>query len=246
MTKFIVFTTPRTGSTLLVKSLDTHPEIFCAGEIFLLSGTQFHGECSFPFWKLPLPKKALDLLNYPKMWMSLVPFLNRFYTPVKGEKAKGFKMMLFQTYYTPGLIKYIKKHNIKVILLLRENLLKNTLSDLRARNTGVYHNNGSVVEKLPKFHVDIDALNKKMAEIAGIQKELENITASMDTLKITYEDFENWDATMSKVLNFINVKDIALPTVSKKLNPDKLEDMIENYDEMQTWLKQKKYAHFLD
>lgn len=41
MTKFIVFTTPRTGSTLLVKSLDTHPEIFCAGEIFLLAAPAF-------------------------------------------------------------------------------------------------------------------------------------------------------------------------------------------------------------
>ncbi|QEC69589.1 sulfotransferase [Panacibacter ginsenosidivorans] len=246
MTKFIVFTTPRTGSTLLVKSLDRHPEIFCAGEIFLLNGTQFHGECSFPFWKLPLPKKAIYIMNFPNMWMNLSSFLKNFFTPANGEKAKGFKMMHFQTFYVPGMIEYIKKNDIKVILLLRENLLKNTLSDLRARDTGVYHNSGNVAEKLPKFNVDIPQLEKKMEEIAGIQKELENVTSSMNTLKITYEDFENWDATISKVLNFINVENIQLPPVSKKLNPDKLEDMIENYDEMAAWLKQKNYAHFLD
>ncbi|MBG9376851.1 hypothetical protein I5907_11430 [Panacibacter sp. DH6] len=246
MTKFIVFTTPRTGSTLLVKSLDTHPDIFCAGEIFLLSGTQFHGECSFKFWKLPLPKKAIYLLNFPNMWMNLQSFLNRFFTAARGEKAKGFKLMHFQTAYLPGITGYLKNNNVKVILLLRENLLKNTLSDLRARHTGVYHNSGAGTEKLPKFKVDLTTLGKKMAEIDTFNKQLEQVTASMDRLKITYEEFDNWDATMNKVLNFINVPDNKIAPVSKKLNPDKLEDMIENYDEMKTWLQQNNYAHFLD
>lgn len=246
MTKFIVFTTPRTGSTLLVKSLDTHPDIFCAGEIFLLSGTQFHGECSFKFWKFPLPKKAIYLLNFPNMWMNLKSFLNRFFTPKKGEKARGFKLMHFQTAYLPGIIDYLKKNDVKVILLLRENLLKNTLSDLRARHTGVYHNSGASTEKLPKFKVDVETLGKKMAEIDTFNKQLEHVTADMNRLKVTYEEFDNWDATMQKVLNFINVSGKSIAPVSKKLNPDKLEDMIENYDEMKAWLQQHNYAHFLD
>lgn len=246
MTKFIVFTTPRTGSTLLVKSLDAHPEIFCAGEIFLLGGTSFHGECSFRFWKLPVSKKLIYVLNFPNMWMNLKSFLSRFFTAKNGEHAKGFKLMHFQTAYLPGIIDYIKKNDVKVILLLRENLLKNTLSDLRARHTGIYHNSGKTTEKLPKFHVDTAVLGKKMAEINSINKQLEQTTASMDRLKIAYEDFDNWDATMSKILNFINVKDIPLTPVSKKLNPSKLEDMIDNYDEMKNWLQQNNYAHFLD
>jgi len=246
MTKFVVFTTPRTGSTLLVKSLDTHPEIFCAGEIFLLGGTSFHGECSFHFWKLPLPKKMIYVLNFPNMWMNLKSFLNRFFTSRNGERARGFKLMHFQTAYLPGITEYIKKNDVKVILLLRENLLKNTLSDLRARQTGVYHNSGKSTEKLPKFHIDLELLGKKMAEIERFNRQLEQTTASMDRLKITYEEFDNWDATMSKVLNFLNVKNIPLAPVSKKLNPSKLEDMIANYDEMKSWLQQNNYAHFLD
>lgn len=246
MTKFIVFTTPRTGSTLLVKSLDTHPEIFCAGEIFLLGGTQFHGECSFHFWKLPVPKKMIYMLNFPNMWMNLTSFLNRFFTASNGKTAKGFKLMHFQTAYLPGITAYIKKNDVKVILLLRENLLKNTLSDLRARQTGVYHNSGKSTEKLPKFHVDIEMLGKKMAAIHDINKQLEQTTASMNRLKVAYEEFDNWDATMSTILNFIDVKNIPISPVSKKLNPDKLEDMVANYDEMKNWLQQHNYVHFLD
>jgi len=178
--------------------------------------------------------------------MNLTSFLNTFFTGKNGVHAKGFKLMHFQTAYLPGILDYIKNNDVKVILLLRENLLKNTLSDLRARQTGVYHNSGKGTEKLPKFHVDLDMLGKKMEEIDGINKQLEQATASMNRLKIAYEDFDNWDATMSKVLNFINVKNIPLTPVSKKLNPDRLEDMIENYNEMKNWLEQKNYAHFLD
>ncbi len=246
MTRFIVFTTPRTGSTLLVKSLDTHPEIFCAGEIFLLGGTQFHGECSFHFWRLPLPKKLIYLLNFPNMWLNLKSFLNHFFAPKNGIHAKGFKLMHFQTAYMPGIIDYIKKQDVKVILLLRENLLKNTLSDLRARDTGVYHNSGSVTEKLPKFHVDINLLSKKMGEIENFNKQLDQKTASMNRLKVAYEDFDNWDATMSRILKFLEVENIPVAPVSKKLNPDKLEDMIANYEEMKNWLQQNNYAQFLD
>ena len=246
MTKFVVFTTPRTGSTLLVKSLDTHPEIFCAGEIFLLGGTSFHGECSFRFWKLPLPKKMIYVLNFPNMWLNLNRFLNTFFAPKKGVQAAGFKLMHFQTAYLPGITDYIKQNEVKVILLLRENLLKNTLSDLRARQTGVYHNSGATTEKLPKFHVDLDMLGQKMAEIDGINKQLEQTTAGMDRLKITYEAFDDWNTTMGKVLDFLRVSNLPPSPVSKKLNPNKLEDMIENYDEMKQWLQQNSYAHFLD
>lgn len=186
------------------------------------------------------------MLNFPNMWMNLKSFLSRFFTAKNGEHAKGFKLMHFQTAYLPGIIDYIKKNDVKVILLLRENLLKNTLSDLRARHTGIYHNSGKTTEKLPKFHVDTAVLGKKMAEINSINKQLEQITASMDRLKIAYEDFDNWDATISKILNFINVKDIPLAPVSKKLNPSKLEDMIDNYNEMKNWLQHNNYAHFLD
>jgi hypothetical protein len=180
------------------------------------------------------------------MWMNLTSFLNKFFTAKNGERAKGFKLMHFQTAYLPGIVDYIKKKDVKVILLLRENLLKNTLSDLRARHTGIYHNSGTSTEKLPKFRVDIEMLGKKMAEIASINKQLEQTTAAMNRLKITYEEFDSWDITMSKVLNFINVKDIPISPVSKKLNPDKLEDMIENYEEMKHWLQENNYVHFLD
>ena len=68
---------------------------------------------------------AMWIFNYPKIFLTLNGFLNKFYAlnNQSGIKAKGFKLMHFQTYYTPGILNYIKKNNIKVIVLIRKNIL---------------------------------------------------------------------------------------------------------------------------
>src|SRR3982750_2120913 len=126
MTKFVVFTTPRTGSTMLIKTLDLHPEIFCAGELFFFKGDIYHKEARYRFWKFPVEGKLNYIINYVKLFFTLTNFLNRFYkTNDTSIKAKGFKLMLFQTVYTPGIFRYLKRHDVKVIVLVRKNILRN-------------------------------------------------------------------------------------------------------------------------
>ncbi len=248
MTKFVVFTTPRTGSSLLVKTLDKHPEIFCAGELFFFKGDIYHNESRYHFWRFSfLNNKINYLINYPKLFLTLTGFLNRFYASDSELQAKGFKLMHFQTYYIPGIFDYLKKNNIKVIVLIRKNVLRNTLSDLRARTTRVYHNDHEgQVAVIPKFKVDIDELGKKMKQIEGFDKQLEVSTSNLNRKIVYYEDFENWEKTISDILNYLNVTNIPLPPASKKLNPDKLEDMIENFGEIKTWLHKNDYNKYLD
>jgi Sulfotransferase domain len=249
MTKFIVFTTPRTGSSLLIKSLDQHPEIFCAGELFFFKGDIYHNEQRYPFLRLPVNNKINYLINYPKVFLTLNNFLDRFYSEKKNEsiKAKGFKLMHFQTYYTPGIFSYLKRKDVKVILLIRKNVLRNTLSDLRARSTKVYHNEGDdAVATIPRFKVDIHELGKKMQQIEGFNKQLVESTENLNRKIIYYEDFENWDDTISDVLDYLQVSKITLQAASKKLNPDNLEEMIENFSEMSGWLTQNGYGKYLN
>lgn len=249
MTKFVIFTTPRTGSTLLIKTLDTHPEIMCAGEIFFFKGAVFHNECRYHFIKVPFIGNKLNyVVNYPFIWLKLKEFLNKFFnTNSKGEKARGFKLMHYQTYYLPGIFDYLKSNDIKVIVLIRKNVLRNTLSDLRARSTGVYHNAAGVnVNAIPKFKVDIDELGKKMKEIEGFNRQLEKTSAGLNSRIFYYEDFENWGDTIGQIQRFIGVKEEGLKAASRKLNPERLEDMMENYAEVKQWLSSNGYAQYLD
>ncbi len=250
MTKFVIVTLPRTGSTLLSKSLNRHPEIFCDDEIFHFGFRDYFSKNQFRFLKLrSLPKKINYVINYPLTYLKLRGFLNRYYTNKPNEhfKARGFKLMYYQTYYTPGLISYLKKNNIKVILLLRENILRNALSDMRARSTGVYHhqdNNEEIRSGLKKLNVDTQELQKKMSAIVKQNKKLAGIVSDMDYIKIRYEDFSDWDKTMNRIEAFLNVSTTVISAGTQKLNPDNLQDMIENYSEVESWLRQNNYSEF--
>ncbi|NNV57449.1 sulfotransferase family protein [Limnovirga soli] len=249
MTKFIIFTTPRTGSTLLIKSLDTHPEILCAGEVFFFKGDIYHTEYKYKFWRLPVIGNKLNyVINYPKIYLTLSGFLNKFFASRNdGITARGFKLMHFQTYYTPGIFSYLKKNDVKVIVLIRKNSLRNTLSDLRARSTKVYHNESGVkTDAIPKFKIDLNELGNKMQQIEGFNKQLENASAGLNRKIVYYEDFENWDNTIADLQDYLNVTQMKIEPVSKKLNPGKLEDMVENYKEMKDWLLARGYEKYLD
>ncbi|HRH61638.1 MAG TPA: hypothetical protein PL045_13765, partial [Chitinophagaceae bacterium] len=238
----------RAGSTVLVKTLDTHPEIFCAGELFYFGGKIFHPESQYSFWKIPFLNKKLNyVVNYPKILLTLPGFMNQFYANTDvAIKAKGFKLMHFQTLYTPGILSYLEKNNVKVMVLIRKNVLRNTLSDLRARETGVYHKEQAKNGHIPKFKVNIERLSKKMKEIENFNNQLLAATENMNCKIVHHEDPRNWDAYISDMLQFLEVTDIKLPAATEKLNPDKLEDMIENYDELYAWLQQSGIAQYAD
>ncbi len=252
MTKFVILTLPRTGSTLLSKSLNKHPEIFCDDEIFHFSFRDYFSPNQFRFLKLRfLPKKINYIINYPATYLRLNGFLNKYFTNKHGEnfKARGFKLMHYQTFYMPGLIDYLKKNDVKIILLLRENIFRNALSDMRARATGVYHNqneNEEVISALPKLKVDTTALKSKMEHIVEQNKKLEEIAQEMNYIKIRYEDFADWNNTMNKIFDFLNVAHYDVSAGAKKLNPDKAEDMIANFNEVKNWLQQNNYTEFIN
>lgn len=249
MTKFVIFSLPRTGSTLLSKSLNRHPEIFCDDEIFHFSFRDYFSSNQFRFIKIRfLPKKINYLINYPFTYLRLKNFLDKYFTnkPNENFKARGFKLMYYQTFYMPGLTSYLKKNNIKVILLLRENILRNALSYLRARETGVYHyfDNEEELSGLPKLNVNTETLEHKMRVIKRQNKKLESIASNMVYIKVHYEDFKEWNKTINMISGFLKVSHYEIPAGTKKLNPDVLEDMISNFSEVDGWLKQNNYTQY--
>jgi LPS sulfotransferase NodH len=141
----------------------------------------------------------------------------------------------------------LKKNDVKVIVLIRKNSLRNTLSDLRARSTKVYHNESGVkTDAIPKFKIDLNELGNKMQQIEGFNKQLENASAGLNRKIVYYEDFENWNNTIADLQDYLNVTQMKIEPVSKKLNPGKLEDMVENYQEMKDWLLARGYEKYLD
>ncbi|MEO7210680.1 MAG: sulfotransferase [Chitinophagaceae bacterium] len=242
--RFVIITLPRSGSTVLVKTLDMHPQVFCAGELFYFPGKIYHSENQFPFWRFKaLSNKINYLINFPNVLFRLDDFMNDFYNHQNPlNKAVGFKMMYQHILYMPGIMTYLKKNKVKVILLTRKNLLRNVLSDMKARESGIYHNEpGADKNTNKKLHVNLQLLKEKMIETGKWAKKLEAISAGMDTLEIDYSEFANWEEMTGKVFDFLEVSRVNINPATQKLNPPALENMIDNFEEVKHWALENGY-----
>src|SRR3982751_3669000 len=104
MTKFVILTTQRSGSTVLTRTLDKHPEIFCAGEIFLeAKAGVHHPEWHFSPWRIVGKKqsKLNKAINYINLKLNAIKHIKAFYADAQGINAKGFKLMYSHTKSAP-------------------------------------------------------------------------------------------------------------------------------------------------
>src|SRR5688572_27202010 len=122
MTRAIILTTQRSGSTLLVSSLQSHPEILCRGEL-LIAGL-----------RMPPPallKNHRHLFKLTRLvttgaWLS-TRTMRRFYA-IQGPRAHVFKAM-YNHLRPPWTLNYLLRDpDIRVIHLQRRNLLKQYIS----------------------------------------------------------------------------------------------------------------------
>lgn len=250
MDRFIIFTTQRSGSTVLTRTLDEHPEIFCAGEIFQTSDDIHHPEWHFASWGINSKNHSIQglntILNYPNVRFRSVPHLQKFYAASeKGEKIRGFKLMFTQIKAAPQIWNYIKENDIKVIVLIRKNVFKTNLSRYRKAENRVAHTANAEASKI-NFHVPGEQLIAQMRKVEAVNKKLEKFTEGMNRLVIYYEDFFDWDNVMTKVQHFLNVTPLGMKPVLNKVGAGKWQDEVENYKEIEALLKQNNYTQYLD
>jgi hypothetical protein len=213
--KFVIISRSRVGSNLLMTYLNNHPNIICDGEI--IREAKIKGKNI-----LERAKKCWDL-----------------------DKVSGFKLFY---YHTKGknkeeLYNYIKENNIKVIHLKRKNKLRTVISSNIAMKHG-WHRIKSKKDLLSleerRFNVSVDSLLKEIKKTEEMEKEHDKIFPN--GLEVFYEEMNE---IMPNVFNFLGVKNVPLKTDMIRQNPEKLSDIIINYDEVKKALESTKYKKYL-
>lgn len=246
MTRFIILTTQRTGSTVLTRTLDEHPDIFCAGEIFLESKTGVHHpEWHFPNWSISSKKqsKINKLVNYTNLKLNAVKHIKSFYANQAGAQAKGFKLMYSHIKSAPFIWNYIASEKIKVIVLIRENTFKMALSRYKMSKTGLAHTKEHIINQ--KIEVPVPQLLEETLRLQQVNEKLLHMSSATDKLIISYGDFKEWNTLLQKVFTFLNVPMVTLPPVLKKVSADDWRDDIENYQEIEAVFKKNNLEKFL-
>jgi len=248
MERFIIFTTQRSGSTVLTRTLDEHPEIFCAGEIFHEINDIHHAEWHFPSWSLSEKNKTLrkfdKVINYPNQRLRAVSHIKKFYAAAEpGEKARGFKLMVSHMRTMPFLWDYLKKENVKVIVLIRQNIFKTALSRLRKDKTRMPHLSGAQIDST-SIRIAPEKLLKQLNYLENVNKQLTEYSEGMNRLILYYEDFGAWDIMLNKVFDFLHVSGFTLQPVLNKLSNKDWRGEVKNFQEIEQLMKEHNYTQY--
>lgn len=225
---FVLLFTGRTGSTYLRQALNAHPEIRMQGEI--LTGRSAEEQ-------VELTRVAFEVKDVKAASFKI--------------QAAGFKTKFRDILDPAAFQQVLSDGNARIIHMRRKSLLKQAISRLNGQRLnqtyGVY-NRRSEDQLLPPFAVDLEELDVALRLFQRDSKLLETFIAAQRSpvLCVWYEDlFENYQAKMKEICDFLEVSSAAPAGSLLKNTPDDLRHVLTNFAEMREYLKRSSFAHLL-
>jgi hypothetical protein len=244
-----------------MSSLNSHPQIHCPRLPTLFSKRNLSPirwykpsflqvDNSFsPYYKyrsISWKRKLAHLFHRNKL---IYDFLSEIYAEYHHTQAVGFKVNYSQIRRYPATISWIKKNNVKIIHLVRHNLLKRLVSHKAAKARNFLHST-QPVEQI-KVRIDPNILKKdfrrRQNRFAKYRKFFVEIL-DVPFLEVSYEALvDDYNIEMQKVLKFIEIDEfVPLKSELVKVNPHSLADIIENYSEVKQTLINTEFEDFLN
>jgi LPS sulfotransferase NodH len=185
-TAFVVFTSPRTGSSWLIDLLDSHPQIAAYAELFLPGDRTApdYGSRDLPRFEATLEERR-RITRIP----ARLAYLRRVFAPRDGVGAAGFKLMYGHPDVHTGVLAYLGARRARVVHLVRQNALEQLVSWETSVARGQFRaHSGEHVTELT-VHLDMATLPERLA---GSQLRVERARKTLrryrlPSLEVTYE-----------------------------------------------------------
>lgn len=236
--KFIIYGQGRTGSTLLVNMLNSHPNIFCEREILMDKN-------------LPFDHQVRDSQKMLQGKSSL------FRRKIYGFKVKIYQITEQKSIKSPSwFLQEATKKGWKIIFLYRENVFEHVLSNFIAENLKQYHfskskkgKKGKNKAKFEKLSLEINKndLVFRMNERIEYRKKEDESLENIDYHPVCYETLSKEPQSVcSGVYNFLGIKGATVRTTLQKTNTKKYSDLIKNFDEIHETLKINNFEKYIN
>ena len=231
-TRFIVLTKPRTGSNLLVNSLQTHPGMVVFGELFRGGADE--------------ETKQTILASADDYFRDRV-----FKRYGKTIQAVGFKIFYHHPVYDHGgkVWKYLLNcEGLRVIHLRRANLLRALVSMKIAEKTDVwkiFEEQDEPVDK--RIELGLQECLDSFRQTRQWETDANNKFSGNSLLELTYEELtSDFQRQMQCVQEFLGVEPIDMHPLSVRQNPEKLCDLIVNYDDLKHHFAGSEWETFFE
>jgi LPS sulfotransferase NodH len=239
--RYLLTCPARTGSTLLSRYLQSHPNVCAHGEVLAPTGPlDFYGvnyRVDAPLEQLLLRRRDRDP----------VAFLREFVWQAGDRRAVGFKGKyeeLLLPQYAAVLDEVRRDTAIRVLHLTRENLLERYLSQYLAIHVhGIY-------EERPKdtrVRLSPEECERDFRRTEERQASFRTMLRGHEILELSYEQLvDDPDATLARVQAFLGVEQRTLETTSIKLRTRPVPEVVENYGELVRHFRGTLYEAFFE
>jgi LPS sulfotransferase NodH len=221
-TRFLIITSGRAGSELLVTLLNSHPQIACDGE-FLMERHRW-------------PERFIE-------GRAAVAYR-------QGMRAYGIKTLPQHIYDVQALKdpaewpRHLAQRGWQIIRLRRANRLHQAISMVRAAKTN-WHYRGPEVAPFKPIAVDVMQLVGTMYVIEWLEHQIDELLEGTDHLSLVYEDDleteESQARTVERICTRLNQPPSATSSELIRIHPRHARDMISNYDEVVAELRLNRF-----
>lgn len=246
-TKFVVFTTNRSGSEWVMSTLNNFPDVSAHSELFLNRTRDLNNKWDADF---AYPRFIESKKEGPRVRpFSVFSYLRTFY----GQPGKvGFKLMYKQLGAYPEILAYFMRHRIHIIHLVRQNHLDVMLSYAVKAKVGQSHLLAG--QSAPdQLRVELDTKNL-VRQLTWLEKQ-QNIARvllrwfRLPHVEVTYEDLvRDQNFYFRRLSDFlaINSGEQIPPSPLTRIRKGAHREIITNYEQIQELLMNSKFAGLLD
>lgn len=252
MAKFILLAARRSGTTLLIDCLNSHPEIDCVKRAFGLekkikNPTLDNHAGGFFLYRM---KNLSNRIRYYTRRQSLVEDFLRYdiFGPRADCPAAGFRLIYEMSTKYPQIAQWVKRNNVRVIHLIRGNMLKTYISTVTAAIHKMRHPREGAEIKTVKIHIDSQELLRELNLRTEQVEDQRRLFGGCDIREVYYEDFvADRSGESIKLLRFLGVDEgQELTSNLVKINPESLSELVENFGEIRNALRGTTYEQYLD
>jgi len=232
--KLFIFAEPRSGSSWLMETLNSHKDISLSSELY--NHAMFQEVSNFHRIK----KDEFD---------NCINYLEKKLTP--GNKYTGCKILFNQL----GLIAddfpayFIENYkDAYFICLYRENIVEANVSLEIAHAYKTWHvkNNKNIIKR--KIYLNPDEFYLKLEITRRRRNKYLHLINNFDVKKIelTYEEmFADQDKKIEEICDFLNISPVYITfSDERKGNPFRVEEIVENFEEVKNYLK--RYPNYYE
>lgn len=223
--KYVMVSTSRTGSTLIMALLNNHDQIICDGEIF----KNLNGKSCRQVWN--------NFFNHRPKQTQQIGF-KLFYSHPRDEDKSVW-----------DIIKNDK--DIKIIHLMRKNILRIYLSQRIGIKTKRWTENVNRPHNIDidskKVALDAEECETAFNKITNYQNNAKALFKDHPYMELYYEDVvKDQDSELTRIFEFLKVDNMEVKANNKKQNPEGLDELITNYEELKTKFNTTQWAYLFE